>query len=118
MADLTNTHTDAPFPPAVRSGAELYDSIMGAIEPELVSSKLPFAADAFAAETPEQRAERAQRYQAAFDEYDRRFAAYQDQWNQELRTYKRHAMTFIEEKAQAEDENAMASIESSLTSDV
>ncbi len=118
MADQTNTHIDPPFPPAVLSGAELYDSIMGQIEPELVSAKLPFSPDLFAAESPEQRAARAERYQAAFDEFDRRFAAYQDQWNEELRTYKRHAMTFIEEKADAEEQNTMASIESSLNSDI
>jgi hypothetical protein len=118
MANDTNTQIDPPMPPAVLSGAALYDAIMGQIEPELVSANLPFAADAFAQETAEQRAERARRYQAAFDEYDRRFEMHITQWDEQLRTYKRHAMSYIEGQARGEDNNEIASIESSIISDV
>ena len=117
MADQATLQADPPFPPPVLSGKELYDSIMGPIEPELLSANLPFAPDAFAGETPEQRAERAQRYASAFEEYDRRLAAHTAQWNEQLRSYKRHAMEYIEGKARGGEERELETIESSLLAD-
>lgn len=117
MADQTTLQADAPFPPPVLSGKELYDSIMGPIEPELLSENLPFAPNAFAGETPEQRAERTQRYASAFEEYDRRFAAHAAQWNEQLRSYKRHAMEYIEGKVRGGEEGELQTIESSFLTD-
>lgn len=117
MSKQTDTKIDPPFPPPVLTGRELYDSIMGGIEPDLLSSNFPFAPDAFKGETPEQRAARAKRYNAAFQEYDRRFAKYQDDWNEQLRTYKRHAMEYIEQGAATKEGDQLASLESSLLSD-
>jgi hypothetical protein len=113
-----NSSIDPPAPPAVLGGVELYDTIMGQIEPELLSSNLPFSADKFQDEDLEQRAERARRYQAAFDEYDRRFAQYCDTWNEELHSYKRQAVAYIEAAAQTNDDAQLSSIESSLAADL
>lgn len=113
MPDQTNP----PWPPPVLTGKELYDSIMGGIEPELLSVNFPIAPDAFKSETPKQRTERAKRYQAAFEEYDRRFAKHHSDWNEQLRIYKRHAMEYIERGAAMKEDSHLASIESSILSD-
>ena len=102
------------MPPPVLSGQELYDQIMGTIEPELLSANLPNLSKQYADEPAEGRATRAKRYQAAFDEYDRRFARYCDQWNAQLHTYKRHAIQYIEHQARNGETQDMQSMESSL----
>ncbi len=118
MDTNTNPSIDPPTPPAVLGGAELYDTIMAQIEPELLSDKLPISRAALESDDAAERAARAARYQAAFEEYDRRFAQYCDKWNEELHSYKRQAVAYIEAAAQATDDAELSSIESSLASDL
>lgn len=104
-------------PPPVLSGTELYDSIMGDIEPELLSANLPLLKDAYANETPDERAARAARYQAAYAEYDARFAKNCNDWNKQLHAYKRHALHNVESRVQTKESAELSSLESSLTQD-
>lgn len=104
-------------PPPVLTGTELYDSIMGDIEPELLSANLLLLKEAYANETPDERAARAARYEAAYAEYDARFAKNCDDWNEQLHAYKRHALQNVENRVQNKEAAELSSLESSLTQD-
>ncbi len=114
MTELTNTHIDPPMPPLLLSGDELYDSIMGQIEPELLSANLPMISSLCANETAEQRSARAKRYQAAFKEYDLRFKKHCDEWNQQLHNYKHEAIKYIEQEAKTNEIAELEEIEYSI----
>jgi hypothetical protein len=114
---MTDTHMTAgipPTPPPVLRGQELYDLIMGQIEPDLLSVNVDGLAARYVQQTPEERSERAQRYRNAFSEYERRLTEYQRQWDEQLRTYKRLAIAYIEHQAQSGEVTDLQSIESSL----
>lgn len=101
-------------PPPILSGTELYDSIMGEIEPELLSANLPLLKEAYTNEAPDERAARAARYEAAYAEYDVRFAKNCADWNEQLHAYKRHALRNVESHVQNAEAVELTSIESSL----
>ncbi len=104
-------------PPPVLSGTELYDSIMGDIEPELLSANLSLLKETYANETPDERAVRAARYEVAYAEYDVRFAKNCEDWNEQLHAYKRHALQNVESRVQIQEAAELSSIETSLTED-
>ncbi|HVW67168.1 MAG TPA: hypothetical protein VHA78_05595 [Candidatus Peribacteraceae bacterium] len=111
------TSTSTPQPPKILRGQEIYDLIMSQIEPDLVSTQLPLLAQKYATETPEDKKARAQRYNKAFAEYDKKFQEYCDTWDADLRAYKRQAIQTIEKNArEGQETDQLASIEHSLTS--
>lgn len=116
MADLTNTQTGIipPTPPVVLGGQELYDFIMGAIEPDLLSTNVGSLVQKYANQTDAEREERAVRYRNAFDEYERRLQQYQKEWDEQLRTYKRLAISYIEHESQNDESAQLEEIESSF----
>ncbi len=114
MTEPTNTQIDPPMPPPLVSGDELYDSIMGHIEPELLSANLPMIKSLCVNETAEQRTTRAKRYQAAFKEYDLRFKQHCDEWNQQLHNYKHEAIQYIEQEAKTNEIEQLQEIENSI----
>lgn len=116
MADDTNTSFTGvpPVPPPVLSGQELYDTIMRDIEPDLLSSNVETLAVAYETQSPEEKAERADRYRQAFAEYERRLAQYQLQWDMQLSAYKRQAISYIEHQSQSNEAAELQNIESSI----
>lgn len=114
MADNTNTQEAPPVPPTILTGPELYDHIMGPIEPELLSANLPQLKQMYAAQTPEERTVFSQKYKKAFVEYERRLAVYQQQWNQQLSAYKRHAIAYIEHQSAENETSQLQTLESSI----
>lgn len=115
MTEPTNTQGIPPEPPQLLDGDALYNSIMGQIEPELLSVNLEAIPTLCANETPEQRTARVTRYKAAFEEYDRRFDEHCRMWDEQLHNYKREAIEYIENQAQVNDIAELQVIESSLT---
>lgn len=114
---MESTHTSLPQPPKVLSGQEIYDLIMGQIDGDLTSTRLPLLSQTYMNETPEEKRARADRYTKAFAEYDKKFREYSDKWDADFRTYKRMAIQTIETKAREGGENdQLTSIENSLTS--
>lgn len=75
MAQTDNTQTIGEFP-VVPSANELFDTIMGKIEPELTTTIYPTLPDIYKNETPEQKADREARYRKAFVAFDAQFDAY------------------------------------------
>ncbi|MEK7591049.1 MAG: hypothetical protein AAB489_02470 [Patescibacteria group bacterium] len=100
----TNTHSDPkPIPPAIPTGQELYDSIMGHIEPELTTSALPLLAEHYQNETPEEATARKQRYELAFERYDQAYDGYIQTLHAQADRYRRQSFAHVELKSREWD---------------
>lgn len=104
-----------PLPALPASGQEVFDMIMGRIEPELTSAQRPSLTQKYQGETPEQAKARAERYQKAFEEYDKQYAAYMQSVDGTLRGYQRGALKGIEQNASGREETNVASLESQIS---
>lgn len=103
-----------PEPPVIIPADELYDRIMGEIEPELVSNVLPTLKDRYVQETAEERMARAERYQHAFAEYEARLQEYAEDWNAQFRTFKRTALASLENAHRGDESGDLNALESSM----
>jgi hypothetical protein len=112
---MDQTQTPTADMPVILSGQEIYDMIMSGIEPELTSSQLPLLDEKYVTETEDEKNARADRYEHAFEEYDKQFQAYSDKWADDLRKYKRAAVQSVEQAHRDTEENdRLASVQSSL----
>ena len=94
---------------ALPTGTQIYDAIMGEIEPELVSAVIPTLEDTYKEETADEHEARMKRYEEAFSLYDRCYQAYMDKLTGEVRDRKRSARAESEQHEQAErDQEAEA----------
>jgi len=110
----SSSSTSIPAIPTQKSGAEIYNSIMREIEPELTTDQIPLMKAKYKDETPEQKKARGKRYAKAMEEYERRYAAYLQEQDAKVRSFKIEAMHFIEDKAAESDQQKLLSIESSF----
>lgn len=85
---------------AIPEGDDLYDMLMIGIEPELVSENLESIRETANNDTADERKVRADRYAAAFTEYDRRFAAYKRDWERASARYKKQTMASLEKQSE------------------
>ena len=109
MADVQN-----PQAPLLPEGEEFYDNLMSQIEPELVSSQLPLLEARYAGETEEQKAVRQARYDAAFEEFDRRAAEEMAGLEHEVHAYKVTTMREAEAASREQEAVDMSVLESSI----
>lgn len=100
----------------VRSASEIYDVLMAKIEPELVSTEIPKLISRYVSESAEDRAARAKRYEAAFMEYDRLFAAFMTGAEAQVASFRRRAFASAESQSREEEASVMQGIESSIQS--
>ena len=113
---MANTNsTSLPLPPAIKSGMEVYDSIMREIEPELTSDKLPLLEEFKKTDSPEQAGERKARYDKAFEEYDKRYKTYLTGEQDKVHNFKRDVLRYMEADANKDDDNRLQALESSLS---
>lgn len=96
------------------SGDELYDSIMGSIEPDLLISNMPQVVLDMEHDTQEVKTERIERYNRAFAEYDRRLARHKQDWDTAYNDYKRASMESLTGFLNAADKDRMTDIERQL----
>jgi hypothetical protein len=101
-------------PPAIPSAEELYDLLMGKIEPELTTRELPKLAAKYKGESRAEAAARRQRYRRAYEEYERRYRAYIAELHGKVDAYRRHALGEIEERHWKQEESALTKIEEEL----
>jgi len=116
MDNHTHPAGDLPKPPRVLSATEMYDALMGEIEPDLVSHNVLTLTEKYKEESPEERAKRAERYTNAFAAYEERLRRYQEEWNMQLKTFKRLAVSYIEGKDRAGESPDIEHLETSLSS--
>lgn len=101
---------------AIARGLEIYDEIMASIEPELTSASLTTLAEKYANETPEEGAARAQRYDAAFTEYDKRYATYMADMGGKVRSLQRTVRAGIESDEHADEEQqSLTNLEATIS---
>lgn len=104
--DVPEELRNLPVPPPIPGGRELYDTLMGAIEPELTTAGLATLAAKYADETRDQKAGRAKRYNAAFEEYAKRFDAYNADWLSQFSAFQRQALKTVEHMDRATDDQS------------
>lgn len=100
-----------PEPPKIPSGVEIYDSLMGKIEPELVTREIPLLPQKYQNETSEATRSRAERYKAAWYTYKERFAAYKAELHEQVKRYSKQTVTALEESAKQAEALALEEIE-------
>lgn len=88
------------------TGEQIYDQIMGEIEPDLTSALYPTLAEKYANETEEEKQTRMDRYEKAFAEYDVRYEAFLTNVTSESHAIKKEARDAAESKDRAEDDKA------------
>ncbi len=113
---VQTTASQAADPLIFQTGTEVYNSIMREIEPELLQDSIPLLEMKYANETPVAKKQRGERYRLAFEEYDRRYAAFELELQGKVRSFQKAAMKTAENSARTQDEADMVSLESSLSS--
>lgn len=97
-------------------GRQVYDMLMSAIEPELVSSVIPTLKAKYKDETPMQKAARGERYREAFKKYDAVYADFIQEATQVVHDSKMEALASAEAKAKEDDTNELNALESQFQS--
>jgi len=105
-----------PPRPTVPSGQKIYDSIMSEIEPDLAMSVVKTLDQKYQGESDNKKKIRMKRYQDAFVEYNKRYAAYMEKLNSEVGEYKRTALAYLEAKTDTKEEVELKNLESSILS--
>jgi hypothetical protein len=117
---MDQTHTTTGQDPATSSdaierGKAVYDEIMVEIDSELTHEGLALLAEKYKDETPDQAAVRQQRYDAAFAEYDKRYAQYMSNLNGQVKGLQRTVRAGIENDERTVEANELANLESSFS---
>ncbi len=102
--------------PLLPEGDEFYDALMAQIEPELVSSQLPLLEGRYAGETEEQKLARQARYDAAFEEFDRRAAEEMAALERGVQAFKSDSLKQAEAASREQEAVDMSVLESSILS--
>ncbi len=102
-------------PPVIPDGDALYRQIMGGIEPDLLPETIGVLKEKYVGETPEQAQERAARYEKAFAEYDRQYAAFMERMETAVRAYEHAAVASIEREDRTDEDAQMQDLESAIS---
>jgi hypothetical protein len=94
---------------------DIYDALMGKIEPDLVSTNLPLLESAYLGETPAQKQVRMARYQKALAAYDKALDAWCLQMEQRTRKLRTDVAAELEGESRNKDESILAELESAMT---
>ena len=98
----------------IPSGEEVYNGIMGRIEPDLLTTIIPTLEEKYKAESEMQRAARLERYKKAYEEYDHQYEA----WTLELKTLvtrtRRESLESAEKKEKVKENEVLQSIDSQM----
>jgi len=100
--------------PKLPTAQELYNSLMSAIEPDLPSTNIPLLEKKYKDETAEQHVARMERYQKAFDEYDKEYETYMAKLTTDLAAHRTQANKTMEKRSQSRDGRAMEDLEASM----
>ncbi len=103
------------MPFTVPSGTDLYDALMFGIEPDLVTVRLPLLEQKYRGESPEEHAARMERYQRAYEEYDRKALEWMAKFRMLVTAYRKEALSRAESREQSKEATLLADIESQLS---
>lgn len=105
-----------PAPPQILGGTEIYDQIMGQIEPELTSTERPLLVEKYKDETPEEAKDRAERYSKALAEYEKQYQEYMTGMESKIRSFGVGVMRSVENEDKAGDTQNLTDLEKSISS--
>mgnify|MGYP001199310590 CR=1 FL=1 len=115
MTTSSAQDSGTPILPVIQGGQEVYDAIMGGIEPDLLSTNIDTLDEKYAGESEEEQAERMERYKKAFIEYQKQYAEYRDAQKGEIRVFSKSLMGSVEQKSDSSDASAIDDIESAIS---
>lgn len=98
------------------TGKDVYDALMGLIEPELVTAELPRLEERFTSDSPDDRKARMQRYAAAFKAYEKAFADYIHRIDEKARSCAKLMRENAESRASEEESVAQENLLSAMSS--
>ncbi len=99
----------------IPGGPEIYDALMGKIDPDLLTVNVSHLDEKYAGETPEQKQTRLQRYRTAYEAYDAAFRAWVDQVQGTMNVFRSGALHAAERQDRAAlDAPVLATLESQL----
>ncbi len=114
MSDQTNTA--APTVPVIPASGEVaYNFVMQDINPELTFPAITEIEQKYVGESPEEKAARASRYRADFEEYAKRSKAESDTARAGLRTYAHGMLGYIEHVWQGKEQFDLEHIASQIS---
>ena len=96
-----------PAPPKIPTGRELYDALMGHIEPELVTDASKLLDEKYKDETPEHHAARMKRYDLAFERYEESYREYMATLDAQVVRYRHQAFAHTELTDRAESDDGI-----------
>lgn len=103
------------LPPALPTGRELYDAIMGYIEPELTSEGAKTLAAKYKNESNEERETRLQRYELAFERYEEAYTGYLATLGAQVTRYSREAYSHAEARTRHRESGFLDSLEAQFS---
>lgn len=98
----------------IPTGEELYNMLMGKIEPDLVTGQLALLDAKYANETPEQAKARALRYEQAFAEYQKQLTVYLSGLKGKVHEFQATARQSLEHEAREKEGDAIGSLEEQI----
>jgi len=102
-------------PQLEQAGEDVYNALMGGIEPDLLTFNLPLLEEKYKNETSEQRASRYRHYEEAYAAYDKMFEEWNAQYQEKVKARKRQALASAEAKNREEEQPLLADIEAKMT---
>jgi hypothetical protein len=96
------------------NATQIYDLIMGGIEPDLTTDMLPLLDDIYADETEEQRAARARWYDSAFDLFAEDYQTFVQGWKKYYADLKQSVHSFSHSLEKKDHDTAVDQISDSL----
>lgn len=112
MADSTSTSIQSP---AIPTGQELFDWIMGQIEPELTTAGVKTLAAKYKDETPEQQLARRKRYELAYKRYDEAYTKTVDVLQAQMMRYRRSSFDEVEQESRAREQARLQTLSSAFS---
>ncbi len=106
----------AQYSPSSLAAKRLYTKFMLEIEPDLIPSNLPLLKWKYANETEAEHAERMERYQQAFDAFDKKMEEFLGDVSQTVRDVRRRSLEKKEAKSRVTDVQELQDMESRFTS--
>lgn len=96
------------------TGDEIYDALMSKIDMELITVNIPTLDEKYKNESPADQVLRLKRYQTAYAEYDKAYAAWIQTLQGAVQTYRRHALRSAEERDRAGETQAMTELDAAI----
>lgn len=107
-----STQTQDPASQAFNE--DLYNILMGAIEPDLTTQMIPVLDEVYLGETEQEREKRMERYAAAIDEFRVRAAQFAHNFKHTIWQIGEHAMQLATDAQQQQDQDDLQQTESQL----